>query len=431
MRVFGVVLIVGAIVAACPLAATSVRADEWPQWGGPRGNETWSGPELAESWPEAGLELAFRQPIGGGYSGVAVADGRVYIHDYLKEPTERERLLCFEATTGEPVWTFEYPVTYGKLDYGSGPRATPTVHEGRVYTFGAVGHACCLDAKTGAEVWKIDFVGEHEAVLPMWGFAAAPVIDGDRVLYHPGLKSGGCVVACDRATGRLLWKGGNDPAGYAPPVFVDAPSGRLLVAWSPENILGLSPANGELLWKVPYKVTYGVSIATPLYRDGMLFVSGYWEGSKGIRLGKKPTDAELVWEDKRDLRGLMVQPIERDGFVYTIDKQYGVTCFELATGKKQWDDKNTLTARGRNPQVTLTWLTDPDGQPDGRVMSVNAEGEFLYSRFTPENFEVVARTKVIEPADPTGVIWAHPAYAGDRLYVRSDKELVCRKLPVK
>jgi outer membrane protein assembly factor BamB len=401
-------------------------AEDWPRWGGPRGDETWSGPDVLNEWPETGLAVRFRQPIGGGYSGVAVAQGRVYVHDYIKTPTESERVLCFDAQTGAPLWTHAYPVAYAGLDYGSGPRATPTVLEGRVYTFGAVGQAHCLDAVTGAVVWSIDFVKDHGAVLPTWGLAAAAVIDGPRVLFHAGLKEGGTLVACDRQTGEIVWRGGADPAGYAAPILIDAPSGRQVVCWSPEHVLGLSPVDGTVLWKVPYKVTYGVSIATPLYRNGLLFVSGYWEGSKAIRLGAAPGETTLAWQENRNLRGLMSQPIERNGSVYTLDKQYGVTCFDLETGKKRWDDKNTLTARGRNPQVTLTWLQGSD-----RVLSVNAEGELLLSRFTPESFELLARTPIIEPAEPTGVIWAHPAYAGDAVFVRSDRELVCRPLPVR
>ncbi len=133
-----------------------------------------------------------------------------------------------------------------------------------------------------------------------------------------------------------------------------------------------------------------------------------------IRLGRGPADATLAWEETKTLRGLMSQPLERDGYVYSLDKQLGLTCFEMATGRKLWDDGNRLTPRGRNPQVTLVWLGDGD-----RTISLNAEGELVLARFSPASYEEQSRTKIIGPT------WAHPAYAGRHVYARDDQELVC------
>jgi outer membrane protein assembly factor BamB len=151
----------------------------------------------------------------------------------------------------------------------------------------------------------------------------------------------------------------------------------------------------------------------------MVFVSGYWEGSKAIRLGERPEQAELIWEDNRYLRGIMSPPIERDGLVYSLDKQHGLTCFELATGKKLWDDGNRLTPRGRNPQANLVWLGDSD-----RVVALNSEGELILARLTRDGYQEQSRTKIIGPT------WAHPAFAGDRVYARNDQELVAIELPL-
>ena len=117
----------------------------------------------------------WRRPIGGGYAGVVVADGRVYTMDRQAEP-ERERVLCFAAATGEPLWAHAYDAPYAGLTYDSGPRAAPTVHDGRLYTLGAVGHVACLDAASGAVQWSFDAVARLQAVRPKWGFAAAPVV---------------------------------------------------------------------------------------------------------------------------------------------------------------------------------------------------------------------------------------------------------------
>jgi outer membrane protein assembly factor BamB len=403
---------------ACGALVGESRGEDWPQWRGPRADSTWEAPVLPDKWPDGGLVTAWQQPVGGGYGGIAVADGRVFLMDRQKEPAEVERVLCFHAETGKPLWTVSYPVQYGKLDYGNGPRATPTVHEGRVYAFGALGHLHCLEAATGKILWSKDPTRDYVAKLPEWGLAASPLIWEDLVIVHPGAQPGGCYIAFDRLSGAEVWRSSDDPAGYATPIAIDSPSGPQLICWTPLHILGVAPRTGKVLWSVPYKVTYGVSIATPLYREGIVCVSGYWEGAKAIRLGSAPVDAELIWEDARNLRGLMSPPLYREGIVYQLDKQYGLTAFELATGKKLWDDDNQLTPRGRNPQANLVWLANEPG----RVLALNSEGDLILARLSPEGYTEQSRTNIIGPT------WAHPGYAGSRVYVRTDTELKCVEL---
>jgi len=400
----------------------TVMAEDWSRWGGLCGDGTWRGPKLPDAWPKGNLPIAWTQNIGGGYGGVAVAATRLYVMDRRTAPNEVERVVCFDARSGELVWSHEYAVAYGKLDYGNGPRATPTVDDGRVYTLGAMGHIMCLDAIDGKLLWSKDCVAEFNAKLPTWGLAASPVVWKKLVIVHPGAEHG-CLMAFDRATGNEIWRTSNDPAGYATPVIIEGPSGPQLVAWTPEHILGIDPGSGKINWSFPYEILYGVSMATPIFRDGTVFVTGYWAGSKAIRLGKKPEDAELIWEENRYLRGLMAQPLYRDGHVYTIDKQFGLTCFELSTGKKVWDDGNQMTPRGRNPQATLVWLGDRD-----RAIILNELGDLILARLNPNGYHEQSRTNIIARRE-NSPIWAHPAYAGNRVYARSDSELVCVELP--
>ncbi|MBS0208295.1 MAG: PQQ-like beta-propeller repeat protein [Planctomycetes bacterium] len=400
------------------LLTNQTRAEDWPRWRGVRGDGTWQAPPLPERWPKGGLKQTWRQPIGGGYAGVSVVGGRVYTMDRQKEPAEVERVVCFDAATGKSLWTHSYPVAYGDMAYGSGPRAQPTEYDGRVYTLGTQGHACCLDAAAGHVLWSVDTVKQLGARIPEWGLAASPFLWRDRVVLHIGAADG-CLVALDRNSGQVIWRSGVDPAGYATPILVDSPTGEQLIAWTPEHIVGIDPSDGREEWSVPYKVTYGVSIATPIYQQGLVFVAGYWQGSKAIRLGPARNDAGLAWEDTKLLRGLMSQPLYRDGHVYLLDKQFGLTCFELATGTKKWDDKNEMTPRGRNPQAELVWLNDSD-----RAIILNAEGELILARLTPEGYHEQSRTKIIGPT------WAHPAFAGRHVYARDDSELVCVELPV-
>lgn len=424
------------LVVALLIPVAVLPAEDWPRWRGPRGDGTWNAPALPAPWPAEGLKERWRQRIGGGYAGIVVAGGRVFTMDLeprpkgaADQPDGAERVLCFDADTGRPLWQHRYPVRYADMDYPNGPRSCPTVHAGRVYTLGAVGHVHCLEAATGKVIWaKVPGPG-YAVKVPLWGLAAAPVLDGDRLLIHAGALPDGCLLALDRNTGEEVWRTGADPAGYATPVVIDHPAGRQVVYWTPENVRGAEAATGKPLWAVPYKVTYGVSIATPVYREGLVFVSGYWEGSKAIALGPDAAAAKLAWEAPK-LCGLMATPLYRGGYLYTLDKSAGLVCVELKTGKRRWDD-HRLTAKGRNPQATLVWAGDGD-----RALILNAAGELIQADLTPEGYRELARAKVM-----AGGTWSHPAFAGGRVYLHSDgadqarrgeaQSLVCVELPGK
>jgi outer membrane protein assembly factor BamB len=404
------------LIAAMAALSASPSAADWPRWRGPQGDGTWHAPPLPDQWPVGGPKRVWSVPILGGYAGISVADGRVFTMDRetlarSNDSDGNERVLCFDADTGKTVWSHKYPTKYGDLGgYANGPRAAPTIFEGRVYSLGAVGHFCCFDSKSGQVLWQKDLAKEQKARVPMWGFAASPLIHGRLVIVHVGAESNGCVLAFDRLTGKEVWRSLDDPAGYATPMIADTPGQPTLLVWTPENVNGLDPDTGRVLWSVPYRVTYGVSIATPIYRDGLIFVTGYWEGSKAIRIGPKPSDHMLAWEDNRHLRGLMAQPLYRNGYVYSLDKQHGLTCFDLKSGKKLWDDANRLTPKGRNPHASIVWLNNSD-----RIIAVNSVGELILARLTPEGYHEQSRVRILN-----GHVWGHPGFAGNRMFVRTD-----------
>lgn len=399
-----------------PFVAAAQTDPEWPRWRGPRGDGFWEPKPLPADFAEREPQSLWKVPVGKGYGGVTVSGGRVYLMDRQTTPSEQERVLCFDARDGKLIWQHLWQVKYGEMGgYATGPRASVTIENGKAYALGATGMAACFDAATGKIVWQRDTVKELRARVPQWGFAASPFLWKDNVLLHVGAEKHGSVVALEKTTGHEGWRSGSDPAGYCTPEIIEHEGRKQLIQWGPEHIQACDPDTGTALWTYPYKITYGVSIAQPIYRDGVLLVSGYWHGTKALRPGAKP---KLLWENEKQICGLMSAPLFKDGRVYLLDKTDGLTCFQLADGKILWQDGNQLTPKDRNPQLSIVWLD----QAQSLVALLNASGELIYARFKEKGADVLARHQII------GKTWAHPAFTKDSVFARSDTELAAWKL---
>lgn len=406
--------------AASALANSDVA--DWPRWRGPNGDGRWNPPGLPEDFATRQPVQLWRTPIGTGFGGVTVCDGFVYVTDYRKQPTESEQVLCFDAATGRPAWIEEWPVAYGKMEYGNGPRSSVVIDgsqsTARAYVLGATGVISCFEARTGNLVWRRDAQRELNAKVPTWGFAASPLIVGDHLLVHIAAQPGGCIVALDKQSGRESWRAGDDPAGYCTPELIEHNGTTQLIVWGPEHVQSFNPRTGATYWTYPYKVTYGVSIAQPMHVDGIVVVSGYWHGTKAIQLGERPTQASLLWEQEKDICGLMSAPLHKNGLAYILDKNKGLTCFEVKNGTVRWSDNNQLTPANRNPQFSMVWLDEVRDL----IALLNANGELVYALLTPQGAEELGRHQII------GKTWAHPAFAGNRIFARSDSELIAWRL---
>jgi outer membrane protein assembly factor BamB len=408
--------IVVLLALALPCWSIAQADPEWPRWRGPKGDGFWEPKPLPADFTEREPQSLWKVPVGKGFGGVTVSGGRVYLMDRQTTPSEQERVLCFAARDGKLVWQHLWPVKYGEMGgYATGPRASVTIKNGKAYALGATGMAACFDAATGKVVWQRDTVKELGARVPQWGFAASPFLWKDTVLLHLGAEKNGSIVTLDKATGHERWRSGNDPAGYCTPEIIAHEGRQQLIQWGPEHIQACDPDTGTALWTYPYKITYGVSIAQPIYRDGVLLVSGYWHGTKALRPDAKP---KLLWENEKQICGLMSAPLFKDGRVYLLDKTDGLTCFQLADGKILWQDGNQLTPKDRNPQLSIVWLD----QAQSLVALLNASGELIYARLKDDGAEVLARHQII------GKTWAHPAFTKDSVFARSDSELAAWKL---
>jgi outer membrane protein assembly factor BamB len=456
-------------VAGLLLAATTLRADDWPQWLGPQRDGVWRETGILDTFPKGGPTIKWRKPIGSGYSGPAVANGRVYVLDRVlakgaKMPKSGfdmtaipgvERLLCFRESDGELMWQKEYNCPY-KVSYAAGPRTTPTVADGKVYTLGTMGDLFCFDAEKGDVLWNKNLPTEYKAYgckTPQWGFAGHPLIDGNRLICLVGGK-GSTVVAFDKNTGRELWKNlTTEEPGYAPPVIYDHGGKRLLILWDAEAVNALNPETGELYWSQSFgsvktksgrKVQAGMSIATPRRAGDLLYVSTFYNGSLMLRLGAeggKPTSTR-VWEDKRvaiepdkttGLHCVNSTPILKDGFIYGACSYGEFRCLKEDTGERIWQSFKPTTT----DDEPLRWGTVFAVAQGDRYFLFNEHGDLIIAKLSPKGYQEISRAHVLEPTNgmATGfgrakrmVVWSHPAFAGRCMFARNDRELVCVSL---
>jgi outer membrane protein assembly factor BamB len=455
------------LILAGHVTTAALRADDWPQWLGPKRDGVWRETGLLETFPKGGPAVKWRKPLGAGYAGPAVANGRVYVTDFVAAKGAKlpksgfdkgtipgvERLLCFRESDGELLWTKEYDCPY-RVSYPAGPRTTPAIAGGKVYTLGTMGDLYCFDAEKGDVVWKKKLTQEYEVNVPMWGFAGHPLVDGDRLICLVG-GNGNTVVAFDKNTGRELWKNLTaDEPGYAPPMIYEHGGRRLLILWDAESVNALNPETGAVYWSQPFgsvktktgrKVNAGMSIPTPRLDGDLLLVSCFYNGSLMLKLGEKagqPT-ATRVWEDKivtdnpnktTGLHSVMVTPILKGGYIYGVCAYGEMRCLKAETGERLWMDLRP-TVTDDDPLRWGTAFIIPQGD---RYFLFNEHGDLIIARLSPQGYKETSRAHILDPTNTMAagsfggpkrlVLWSHPAFADQCMFARNDREIVCVSL---
>ncbi len=359
------------VFAVAALALTA-RADDWPQWQGPQRDGVWRETGILAKFPAAGPKVRWRAEIGGGFSGPAVAGGRVFVMDRQGEMLAKgkeappkaglkgkERIVCLDADSGAARWTHEYDCDY-RILYTSGPRTTPVVQQGKVYAVGAMGDVLCLDAAKGTVHWHKRLTELCQTKPPLWGYAAHPLVDGDRLICLAG-GEGSAVVALDKDTGKELWRALTvKEVGYAPPMIFEAGGKRQLIVWHTEAISGLDPATGDVYWSVKFPdgepQRPGITVATPRKEGDLLFVSSPHHGSLTLKLAADRPAAEVLYKGKSSdlsrpdgLHALMPSPMLQDGHIYGVCAFGELRCLKADTGQRLWEHL-TLDARPCSPR---------------------------------------------------------------------------------
>ncbi len=434
------------VLLALAFASAVLRADDWPQWLGPQRDAVWRESGIIEEFPTSGPVVRWRAPLRAGYSGPAVADGRVYLMDRQQgegvtkpgNAFERgripgtERVACLEEASGKLLWTHEYDCPY-TVSYAAGPRATPLVSGGKVYTLGAEGNLFCLDAVTGKEIWARDFKKDFGVQTPTWGFAGHPLIDGNKLICLAG-GEGSVAVAFDKETGKELWRAlsAQEP-GYAPPVIYEAGGQRQLIVWHPEALNALDPETGALVWSERVKARSGLSVAMPRKMGDLLFVTSFYNGSMMMRLDPDKPAATKLWGSKKvseketdALHSIIATPFLEDGFIYGVCSYGQLRCLKAETGERVWE-----TFAATTDGKPVRWATAFLVKNGARFFLFNEKGDLIIAKLTPGGYEEISRAHLLDPtnSDPgRPVVWSHPAFANRCVYARNDKELVCVSL---
>jgi len=399
----------GKIFVTAVALVVHASASDWPQFLGPARDGVYAEADLADSWPKEGPPVTWQKKIGQGFSSPAVSSGKLILFHRL---ADKEIVECLDANDGKSLWTRDYPASYhDDFGFDEGPRATPTISDGKVFTFGAEGVVQSLDFDTGKKLWSANAKAELEAPKGFFGMACSPLVEGNAVLLNIGGANGAGIVAFDKTSGKLLWKSTDDGASYSSPVAATLNGRRYAFFFTRRGLVALDPSNGREFFDFPWRprIRASVSAATPLVIDDLVFLSASYQ-TGAVLLRVKEDHVEKVWSADEVLSNHYATSVHHEGFLYGFDGRQeagpNLRCVELKTGKVRWSEDGfgagTVTLAGR------------------RLLVLRENGELILTPASPDGFKPVARAQIL----PQGVR-AYPALAGGRLYARSKDTLVC------
>jgi outer membrane protein assembly factor BamB len=390
-----------------PAAPTAVEAGaEWPGFRGPGRDSVVRGVRIETDWSKSPPIALWRRPIGPGWSSFAVGGDRLYTQE---QRGEDEIVACYKVSTGEPVWKHRDAVRFWESNAGAGPRATPTLSHGRVYTFGATGILNALDAGNGAVVWSRDAAAETERKVPTWGFTSSPLVVDDVVVT----AASGTLAAYDLASGDPRWVGPRHGGSYSSPHLATIDGVAQILLLSPPGAISVAPGDGKLLWEHSWE---GGAIVQPaLTANGDVLVNAIASSGgvamRRLAVGQGPDGwtAEERWTSN-GLKPYFNDFVIHKGHAYGFDGSI-LACIDLEDGKRKWKG-------GRYGDGQLVLLSDQD-----LLLVLSEEGELALVGATPDRFTEVARFPAIE-----GKTWNHPALVGDVLLARNGQEMAAFRL---
>jgi outer membrane protein assembly factor BamB len=391
------------------LCSVLVTAQDWPQWRGPSRTGAAAGFKAPAVWPERPKQI-WKVQAGIGHASPIVVGGRVHLFSRIGE---QEALTTYDLATGKQVWRQSYDTPYqmnpAASGHGKGPKSTPVHDRGRLYTFGISGILSAWQAKDGQLLWRKDFKKDFASTSPDFGVAMSPIVSGDLLIVHAGGSANGALMALDAVRGDVKWSWKGDGPAYASPVIAEFGKTRQVITQSQRRVIGLSLADGRLLWEIPFTTAYEQNIITPVVVNDLLVYGGLSKPTTAVRIEQQGAKwvTPQVWENA-DVPMYMSSPVESDGYLFGLtNRNRGqFFCVDARTGKTMW------TTKGREAEnaalVTAGQL----------VMAVTTEGELIVARNSAKEFDVVKRYTVAESP-----VWAHPAPIGTGIVIKDEETL--------
>ena len=398
-------------IHAAVVLALFAAAQDSPGWRGAARDGALADFKAPKIWPKE-LKEGWSVEVGTGHSTPALVGGRLYIH---ARQGDEEVILCLDVEKGTEIWRDSYEARYdmdptaGK--HGKGPKSSPVVADGRLFTFGISGVLSCLDASKGAVIWRHDFADRFEKTSPRYGVAMSPIVLDGMCIVHAGGPEKGAIIAFDVATGKERWNWDGDAPAYASPVVATVGKTKQLITQTKSYAVGLSPSDGSLLWKLEYKTAYDQNSVTPLVVGNLLILSGYKNGTIAYTLdGGKPEEA---WKTTK-VSMYMSSPVAAgDRFFGFSEKRRGqYFCADAKSGETLWTGDGR---QGANAAVLIG---------DGAIIALNTKSELIVFTAGDKKYEELARYKVAKT--PT---WAHPVISGRAVYVKDEKSVTRWDIP--
>ena len=388
-------------------------AQDWPQWRGPNRDGLVAGLDQV-NWPEK-LFKKWQAPVGAGHASPLVAAGRVYLHTRVAED---EVVSAIALESGKILWQDRYAAPYtmngAATRHGKGPKSTPLVSDGRLFTFGISGVASCYEAASGKRIWRKEYASRFPKTSPLYGVAMSPLHDRGLVILHVGGHDAGALVALDAKTGEQRWSWGGDGPGYASPMIAEWSGVRQVVTQSQDNVIGVSAADGSLLWKIPFTTPYAQNIITPVFHQDLLIVAGLGQPVFAYRIHHSGGQwlMEKVWENAQ-VSFYMSSPVAVAGRLLGMSnkRQGELVCLDAGTGSLLWTG---VPRAGDNAAVVAA---------PGTALFLTTGSELIVARTGGNQYREVRRYSVAD--SPT---WAHPALVGGLLLVKDAESLICWSL---
>jgi len=399
------------VVISISIAASRLAPADWPQWRGPNRDGYVADAVIPRNWPKT-LQTEWKVPVGIGHASPIAANGKIYV---FARQNEEEVLRALDASTGKEIWKSSLPITYqmheAAVGHGKGPKSTPVLSHGTVFTFGISGVLSAHDAETGKLKWRHEFSKAYQKTWPLFGTAMSPIVEGGLLIAHVGGPDKGALTAFEAETGKIKWSNEADGPAYSSPLVVTLAGVRQVVTFMQKDFVGVDFASGKLLWKLPSKTRYDENINTAIVYKDLLIFSREEQGLAAFRLAKQGAELvpQQVWVN-RDAELYMSSPVLQGSTVIGMTARQKGQFFAVNadTGETVWQSPGRM---GENAailnlgnQVLLLLTNDAN-------LIVQPAGAKTYAPLAQYT---------VAPS-PT---WAHPLVLGQRILVKDETSLI-------